>query len=563
MGARSTGLETEYAIAFSPSDHNSSKPTNYDIFLALKESIKKIVKSSPGDSSVAAERFFVENGGSFYYEVIPTQFTSGLIEGATPECRSAAELLLYQKAQDQLLIKAIPLAQQLLTKRGYTGQVALLKNCRDAQGHIYGAQENYETPIATGAALWAYRAAISLLIPVVFVAVIMYWTLLLCLLPMMLVFLLGYSTVHQYLLKKSPSGKDNFYTRVLQPFSFLVLKLELLVSFPITLAFYWITRWFCFKTIRAHCNAFLISRPIFTGCGTLLDPRRFYLSEKASAIKRELRYTISQHQRPIYETGHLIKQLLSPFYFHFRPFLNLYRQNQRLQIGLSDSNMAQTAEYLKIATTCLILDMAEAHFLEDAPHLDQPIQALHLVCEDPSLSAKVRLKNGTNMSALEIQKYYLQKAKAYIHSSSAISLQNTTTVRMWEETLSLLENQPQQCFGQIDWITKSYLIDHIGANKPFEVMKKIDLRYHELDQGYFAKLEQAELSHVLVSPQQIAAAIFEPPRHNKARIRSHFIKTMSNKVILTWDYAKFSKKWLNKNKTVFFEHYRPDHTHFV
>lgn len=563
MGTRSIGLETEYAIAFSPRDNNNSKPSNYDIFLALKESIKKIVKSSPGDTAVAAERFFVENGGSFYYEVIPTQFLSGLIEGATPECRSPAELLVYQKAQDHLLIKAIPMAQQLLANRGYTGQIALLKNCRDAQGHIYGAQENYETPIATGAALWAYRIAISLLIPVVFVAVTMYWTLLLCLLPMMLVFLLCYNTVNQYLKIKSQSGKNSFYSRVLQPFSFLVLKLELLVSFPITLAFYWITRWFCFKNIRAHCNAFLISRPIITGCGTLLDPGRFYLSEKASAMKREIRYSISQHQRPIYETGHLIKQLLSPFYFHFRPFLNLYRQNQRLQIGLSDSNMAQTAEYLKIATTCLILDMAEAHFLEDAPHLDQPIQALHLICQDPSLSTKVRLKNGPNMSALDIQKYYLQKAKAYIHSSTAISLQNATTVHMWEEALSLLENQPQQCFGQIDWLTKSYLIDQMGENKPFEVLKKIDLRYHELHQGYFAKLEQAGLTHVLVSSQQIATAILEPPRHNKARIRSHFIKTMPNKVTLTWDYAKFSKKWLIKNKIVFFEHYRPDHTHFI
>ena len=42
----------------------------------------------------------------------------------------------------------MPAAERELSSRGFPGQLGLLKNCRDARGHCYGAQENYDAQIA-------------------------------------------------------------------------------------------------------------------------------------------------------------------------------------------------------------------------------------------------------------------------------------------------------------------------------------------------------------------------------------------------------------------------------
>ena len=48
-----------------------------------------------------------------------------------------------------------------LTRGDSFGELGLLKNCRDADGHTYGAQENYEAIIASGARLVATAAVAS------------------------------------------------------------------------------------------------------------------------------------------------------------------------------------------------------------------------------------------------------------------------------------------------------------------------------------------------------------------------------------------------------------------
>src|SRR5690606_39271370 len=49
------------------------------------------------------------------------------------------------------------------------------KNCRDAGGNIYGAQENYDVELARGARLWIWRAGIALLTPLVIVTSAAAW----------------------------------------------------------------------------------------------------------------------------------------------------------------------------------------------------------------------------------------------------------------------------------------------------------------------------------------------------------------------------------------------------
>ena len=50
-------------------------------------------------------------------------------------------------------MKVIPAAETSLGEQGFPGKLGLLKNCRDAQGHVYGAQESFQVSVASGFSL--------------------------------------------------------------------------------------------------------------------------------------------------------------------------------------------------------------------------------------------------------------------------------------------------------------------------------------------------------------------------------------------------------------------------
>ncbi len=168
---RLLGQETEYAIRFSPERRHPGNDVIYD---ALSTAIGSRVKSEPG---LYAERpqIFIENGGAFHYEYLPYCAEGGLIEGATPECRGPAQLLLYQKAQEALLLDSLSEAEGILRASGFPGKLGLLKNCRDAEGHVYGAQESFQVALSTGPRLFVYRFALAALFPLLALTVVAGW----------------------------------------------------------------------------------------------------------------------------------------------------------------------------------------------------------------------------------------------------------------------------------------------------------------------------------------------------------------------------------------------------
>jgi Pup amidohydrolase len=70
--------------------------------------------------------------------------------------------------------------------------------------------------------------------------------------------------------------------------------------------------------------------------------------------------------------------------------------------------MSDLATYLKVGTTALVLDMIEGGFVDKDVGLESAVDALHIISRDPSLRARVRLKDGRAYTALEIQLVYLE-----------------------------------------------------------------------------------------------------------------------------------------------------------
>src|SRR5207253_416696 len=131
---------------------SAGRPGNDLIYAAIAEAVRSLVITKSGERGrdSGRDQLFLENGGAMYYEFFPHAQQGGLLEASTPECRGPSQALLYQRAQESLLLRALPLAQARLRGLGHDGELGLLKNGRDGEDHVYGAQENYEVEIARG-----------------------------------------------------------------------------------------------------------------------------------------------------------------------------------------------------------------------------------------------------------------------------------------------------------------------------------------------------------------------------------------------------------------------------
>ncbi len=529
---RLLGLETEYALRYSGW---GPRPGNDQIYDALLQAISDEVASEAGRDQPEKKQVFLENGGAFNYEHSPDRPHHGLVEGATPECRSPAQLLRYQKAQDLLLARCLPRAREILGGLGYSGEIGLLKNCRDAQGHIYGAQENYEVEVAGGLFLVFYRLGLVALLPLLIVHFLVFWTGALLLLAGLFLATLLLLTVAMLVpaVRRLPvvrlfaRGEERALNAALGRLQLWMAYIEL---WPVALPLCWLLRGTAFRSIRRQAGAFLISRPLLSGAGSVEAGGRFVLSEKGPGIGQWMRSSLHRETRPVFDTGNLLKQAGRFLGLRLSPFLRLFERRQRLQLGLSDSNCAQVAEFLKVATTALVIDMTEAGCLEDAPRPKQPVAALRTLIRDPTLTARVEMEDGRRMSGLEIQRFYLEKARHFEAAGDVESLETHEILDLWEEVLAALEGGNfDLLIGRLDWVTKRFLIEAGMGKLPSggdreAVEKTLDLRYHELGSGYLAEMERVGLAPTLVEPEEVERALHDPPEDSPAQFRGRLIQ---------------------------------------
>ncbi len=229
-------------------------------------------------------------------------------------------------------------------------------------------------------------------------------------------------------------------------------------------------------------------------------------------MRRLLRWSISPNDRSIFDVGNLMKPALSAAHFHVAPLAALFRREQRLQLGLADSSMLQEAEFLKAGSTALVLEMVEAGALDDAPRLRRPIQALHAIVSDPNLETRVETDRGL-MSALEIQRFYFERACEFVRDLKTTSIEALQVTEIWGQVLSAFERRDMSSLiGRIDWVTKRYLLEACGDPRDAALLKTIDLRYHELGEGYAARLERSGFGRRLVSERRSSARLDARPR---------------------------------------------------
>lgn len=521
---RLIGLETEYALHL-PAGTAKHSGGRYQIFRDLVTALRCIVPVV--DARHMKEGVFHASGGAVWFETERPAAGGGLIEGATPECRGPRQLLAWQRAQDEMLAEA--------AQRAFGRRVRLLKNDRDAEGNIYGAQENYEATFATGGHLLAWRIGLVLMLPLVIVSWVLLWALAL----LIVVYTIAASVI--YLVFERCTRRPEALARFLFGCEFDQLghaaptgpawleawlsAITRVLTAPLAIVFYVLLWGTGFVKARRELLPFLVSRSIMCGSGMLDNAGRFHLADKAPAMNCLTGYGGLLGDRPIFTFGHFFKTVYADAWISPREYLRLFSQTHRLQIALGDSNLAEPSEYLRIATTLLVLDTIEAGEMPRPPRLRRPLKALRAICADPSLTARVALADGQTCTAIELQRFYLEACRRFLDRRPNAPREAREVLQRWEQTLDALQDSPESLVGSIDWVTKRFVLQTAGRDARFAAQKKIDLRYHELSpQGYFSQLRAAGATEQILEALEIDVARRNPPANSPAAVRGRYIR---------------------------------------
>jgi proteasome accessory factor A len=514
---RLVGVETEYVLRFHPRWREGQRIPNVELFFRLLAHLQAkvpLAKALVGENS-----WFLGNGGGLRFERLPFYNllpASGFVEGATPECRGPKQVLLYQRAQDVLL------SQHAAASGGADGDVALLKSSHDGQGHYFGCHENYEATIGTGSELLIWRVGLILALPLLFLLFVFADVA-----ALMLVALL-------WMLEQSwcrSTGREPGRLH-----ASCVAWVVCLCRAPLQLVGTVLVRHTAFNRLRKQLLPFLITRTIISGPGMVCPDGRFLLSPRAARLRSECGLTAAGW-RSVFYFCQILKAINELMLGDWPSFARLFHRRQRLQITLGDSNMAQFAEYLKVGTTLLVLDAIEAGVLREVPRLRQPLRALRAISADPELQTTVPLADGSQATALEIQRYYLNACRRFHNSGPAANGEAQQVLDLWEETLDALEEDPVRLVGKLDWVTKKYLLASAGQGASIEAKRKLDLRYHELSQeGYYLRLEAAGAAPTIVEPEEILQAMTFAPEGTPATVRGRLIRQFagSSPVRASW-----------------------------
>jgi proteasome accessory factor A len=263
---------------------------------------------------------------------------------------------------------------------------------------------------------------------------------------------------------------------------------------------------------------FLVSRQIYAGAGKVLQTARgamFCISQRAEHIWEGVS-SATTRSRPIINTRD-------------EPHADAERY-RRLHVIVGDSNMSEYSTFLKVGACSILLRMLEepSIVLRDMT-LENPIRAIREISHDITCKRRVRLANGREMTALEIQSEYLSRALKYAERRELSPLEKQA-LDMWEHCLTQLEADPLKLDKEVDWVIKHNLIESYREKHDLPLshprVALLDLQYHDVnrDRGIFYKMQARGLVERVCIDADIATAVETPPQTTRARLRGEFIR---------------------------------------
>ncbi|MSR64206.1 MAG: proteasome accessory factor PafA2 [Verrucomicrobiae bacterium] len=290
-----------------------------------------------------------------------------------------------------------------------------------------------------------------------------------------------------------------------------------------------------FERIVEGMIPFLVTRQIYTGTGKV--------GIEGDAGNKPGHYQISQR-------SDFFSVLVSIDTMSRRPIINTRdephadpKKWRRLHVIIGDANMNEFATALKIGTTALAIGLIENDSFPREFQLADPVAAIRSISHDQSYQWLVKLKDGRNVSALDIQRaYHAQARKEWFGRDP----ETDWLINQWEIILNDLEQDPMQCADRLDWVSKKYLLDlfaeseNVSWEDPW--LQSLDLEYHNVDrsESLYYELVRSNKVRRVVTDYEIGRSIYYPPLNTRAYFRGRCVDRFAREIgSVQWDEVVF------------------------
>jgi proteasome accessory factor A len=267
---------------------------------------------------------------------------------------------------------------------------------------------------------------------------------------------------------------------------------------------------------------FLVSRQIICGAGKVLQTPRgavYCVSQRAEHIWEGVS-SATTRSRPIINTRD-------------EPHADAERY-RRLHVIVGDSNMSETTTLLKLGSTDLVLRMLEHGTVMRDMTLENPIRAIREISHDPTGRKTVKLANGRELSALDLQTEYLDRVRDFAQRQGLLSDPTGVPARvvdLWTRTVTAVQTgdlSPVE--REIDWVIKLRLLERYMAKHDMALsnprIAQLDLAYHDITRtrGLYYLLERRGAVARVTRDLTVFEAKSVPPQSTRAKLRGDFIR---------------------------------------
>jgi proteasome accessory factor A len=193
--------------------------------------------------------------------------------------------------------------------------------------------------------------------------------------------------------------------------------------------------------------------------------------------------------------------------------------------------MSETTTMLKVGSTDLVLRMVESGQVLRDLTLENPIRAIREISHDITGRRTVKLANGRELSALEIQTEYYERARDFADRNDLATPVHKAVLDLWQRTLLAIgSGDLSQVDTEIDWVIKHRLIERYRAKHDLELssprIAQIDLAYHDIHRRrglYYLMQRRGQIERV-TSDIEIFEAKSVPPQTTRAKLRGEFVR---------------------------------------
>lgn len=226
----------------------------------------------------------------------------------------------------------------------------------------------------------------------------------------------------------------------------------------------------------------------------------------------------------------------------------------RLHAIFFDCTLSHVATVLRVGVLQVVLAMIEAERVDAALVLEDPLDALGRFAHDPELRARARTAAGRNVTAVELQEAFLERARRFVADGGCDGVvpRADEIVALWADTLALLRRGDEDALARrLDWVLKRRLLRRAMDRRPSLSWRSADVKmldhlYASVDteRGLYWQVAASGGSDLLVDDETIRRHETEPPDDTRAYARAMLLRTAGAARVdhVDWDVVRVARR---------------------